>query len=75
MDIRKIERLDQLIRGKRGNAKQLGSIMGLSERSVYKYIAFMKDELNAPIQYSAIANCYEYKEQGNIEIKFKRNEE
>ena len=72
MDIRKIERLDHLIKGKRGNAKQLGHIMGLSERSVYKYIAFMKDELKAPIQYNIIDNCYEYKEHGNIEIKFKR---
>ena len=72
MDIRKIKRLDQLIKRKRGNAKQLSSIMGLSERSVYKYIAFMKDELKAPIQYSSLANCYEYIELGSIEIKFNR---
>lgn len=63
MDIRLIIRIHNLISNKKtGTPKQLSKTLEVSERTVYNYIAFMKQELNAPIIYNiALANyCYEF---------------
>lgn len=70
MDIRKIIRIHVLILEERsGNAKDLSKRLGVSERSIYNYISFMKEELNAPIIYDGLKEsyCYEIPCQFNFE--------
>jgi hypothetical protein len=68
LDIRIIIQLDNLI-GKEmtGSPKQLASKLSMTERSVYNYIAFMKQEMNAPIFYDYQRISYIY----NNECEFK----
>lgn len=61
MDIRIIKRLHTLLLSERtGTPKELASKLGLSERSVYNYISFMKSEMNAPIIYDNQKGNYFY---------------
>lgn len=62
MDIRVIKRLHEFIITERtGTPKELASKLGVSERSVYNYISFMKNEMNAPIIYNNQKGNYCYK--------------
>lgn len=70
MDIRKIIKLHHLIKNERtGKPSELAGKLGVSERSVYNYIGFMKMELNAPISYeeNKESYCYESDCEFNIE--------
>jgi transcriptional antiterminator len=61
MNVRIIIRLDQLIINEMtGSPKQLASKLGITERSVYNYISFMKKEMNAPIKYDYQIQSYVY---------------
>ena len=51
-----------------GSPKQLASKLCITERSVYYYIAFMKNEMNAPIKYNYQRNSYIY--NGDWDFKF-----
>ena len=64
-----IIRLDQLIRNEQtGSPKELASKLGITERSVYNYISFMKRELKAPIVYHSQRVSYIYTE--DCDFKF-----
>jgi transcriptional antiterminator len=53
MDIRIIKRLHELlVTEQSGIPKELASKLGVSERTVYNYISYMKKEMNAPIMFS-----------------------
>lgn len=61
MDIRIIIKLHELIKAERtGNPKELSQKLGLSERSVFNYINYMKTELNAPIFFNTQRKNYCY---------------
>ena len=61
MDIRIIIRLHEFLLSERtGTPKELAAKLGISERSVYNYIAFMKAEMNAPIMYDFQKGNYSY---------------
>ncbi len=61
MDIRIIIRLHDFIRLEQtGSPKDLGYKLGISNRTLYEYIAFMKYELNAPIVYVRHIQSYKY---------------
>ena len=61
MDIRIIIRLHDFIQLEQtGTPKDLGFKLGVSTRSLYEYIAFMKQELNAPIVYERNKQSYKY---------------
>ncbi len=61
MDIRVFIRLHELIKNKQtGNLRQLAQKLEISERSVNYYIAFMRDELKAPIIYDRKLETYLY---------------
>ncbi|WP_297868914.1 HTH domain-containing protein [uncultured Flavobacterium sp.] len=61
MDIRIFIRLHELIQTKQtGNLKQLAKKLEISERSVNYYIAFMRNELKAPIIYDRKLETYLY---------------
>ena len=70
MDIRIIIRLNDLITNEQtGRPKELASKLGITERSVYNYIAFMKREMKAPILYNSQRLSYIY----NDDCDFKFN--
>ena len=61
MDIGVIIRIDELLKAERaGNTQELSKRLGISVRTVYSYISFMKVELNAPISYNAHNRNYCY---------------
>lgn len=61
MDIRVFIRLHDLITTKKtGTPKQLAHKLDISERSVNYYIAFMRNELKAPIIYDRKLETYLY---------------
>lgn len=72
MDIGKIKRLDKLIRLKVGNANDLASKLEITERSIYKYIKYMRTELEAPIAYDGTNKTYLYSENGRLDFKWKK---
>ena len=61
MDIRIFIRLHELIDSKQtGNLRNLSNRLEISERSVNYYIAFMRNELKAPIVYDRKSESYLY---------------
>ena len=44
-----------------GTPKELASKLGVSERTVYNYISYMKNEMNAPIRFDNQKGTYCYK--------------
>lgn len=67
-------KIDQLIKRKNtGSPFELGQKLQLSERAVYKYLKFMKEELDAPISYSKMNNTYNYFENGEFKFKYDKN--
>jgi transcriptional antiterminator len=61
MDIRVFIRLHELINTKQtGAPKKLAQKLEISERSVHYYIAFMKNEMKAPVVYDNRLETYLY---------------
>jgi len=72
VDIRTLMRMDNLIRGEAtGSPSNLGERLGLSERAAYKYLKFMKEEMNAPIEFSKLKGSYRYASTGEFNFKWK----
>jgi transcriptional antiterminator len=70
MDIRIIKRLHELlVTEQSGIPKELASKLGVSERTVYNYISYMKKEMNAPIMFSDQKGSYCYSR--DCEFNFK----
>jgi len=64
MDIRIIQYLHEKIAlNKTGSPRQLAEQLKLSERSIYNYILFMKNEMGAPILFDRQKNSYVYTEE------------
>jgi hypothetical protein len=71
LNINIVIQIDALIqRGATGSPAQLAKKMNLTERTVYNYIKFMKEELNAPILFSRGMNSYKYMETGGFGFKW-----
>lgn len=69
MNIKIIIRIHELITTRQtGTPKELAVKLELSERTVYNYISYMREELKAPIVYNtALSNyCYENECQLNF---------
>lgn len=64
MDIRVFIRLHELINTRQtGTPKQLAQKLEISERSVHYYIAFMKNEMKAPVVYDNKLVTYLYERE------------
>jgi len=73
VDIRTIIKIDDLIkRGATGSPSHLAGRLDLSERATYKYLKFMKEELNAPIEFSKFHGSYRYVSHGEFNFKRKK---
>jgi hypothetical protein len=71
LNIKVIIQIDALIqRGATGSPSELSGKLNLTERTVYNYIKFMKEELNAPILFSRGMNSYKYIEIGGFGFKW-----
>ncbi len=63
MNIKVIIRIHEMITMQStGKPSALACVLDVSERTVYNYIAFMKEELKAPINYSNLKESYYYTE-------------
>lgn len=70
MNIKKIIRIHELITKKQtGTPKELANKIGVSERMIYNYISFMKEELKAPIAYNNSLTQYYYTEDCMLSFK------
>lgn len=59
--LEQLKRLDALIRRKAtGSPADLARKFGVSERTIYNYLAVLKN-LGAEIEYCSVRNCYYYK--------------
>lgn len=71
MDVKQVKKLNELIKkGRTGNPQQLSEKLGVSERTVYNYINYLKNELHAPIAYNPRRETYEYQDAGEIKIEW-----
>ena len=52
-----------------GGPKNLAFVLGVSIRSVYNYIGFMKKEMGAPIAYNVQNTSYYYKTVCELSFK------
>lgn len=61
MDIRIIKKIHEFItKEQTGSPKELSNKLGVSERTIYNYISYMKVEMNAPIIYDNQKGNYTY---------------
>jgi len=71
MNINKIITINELIRKQRtGKPRLLASRIGVSERTVYHYISFLKTELKAPIKWDAMRETYIYEANGYLNFEW-----
>lgn len=70
MDIRIIKKLHEfIIRERTGNPKELAVKLGISERTVYSYISYMKMEMNAPIVFDNQKGNYLYERECELSFE------
>jgi predicted DNA-binding transcriptional regulator YafY len=68
--INRLRYIDILIReNKTGNAEDLAVIVGVSVRTVYKYLDLMK-RLGAPIAFNTLSKTYYYETEGSFICAF-----
>lgn len=74
MNIRVVIRIHEMISLENtGKPCDLADLLNVSERTVYNYIAFMKEELKAPINYSPVKESYYYTEPPGLQFVVERN--
>ena len=73
MDIRIIKKIhSKILAESTGNPKIFAMKLNVSERTIYNYINFMRNELKAPIIYNRFKGTYQY--ATNCNIKFIHND-
>ena len=73
MDIRIIKKIhSKILTESTGNPKKLAIKLNVSERTIYNYIHFMREELKAPIIYNGIKGTYQYNTNCNINFIHKK---
>lgn len=71
-----IRRIDYFIRvNGSGVSMDICKRLGISRRTFFRYLEFMKSELKAPIKFNARTKRYTYKEAGSLFIGFYKNKE
>lgn len=69
-DLYRLESIDRLIRIKgTGSPRCFAKKLGISERTLYEYLSFMKD-LGAPIGYNKFRESYYYTSEGGFNFNF-----
>lgn len=71
IDFTRVMSIDFLIRHKStGNPESLASHLGISKRTLFETLNFMKDSLHAPIIYDRYRCTYLYNEEGMMLFAF-----
>lgn len=74
MNIKVVIRIHEMISLENtGKPGDLAELLDVSERTVYNYISFMREELNAPIEYSPVKGSYYYVEPPGLQFVVERN--
>ena len=74
VDLTKLSRLDQLIRRKAtGSPNELAQRLEMSRSSLYELIAFLKEEMRAPIIYISDRLSYVYEYTPKFYLGFERD--
>lgn len=74
MDLNKVERMDLLIRtNATGNPGVFAAKLGISTRTLFNYINYMKNKFGAPIVYSSEKQSYFYLEPGEFKMGWYKN--
>ncbi|MEX0982754.1 MAG: hypothetical protein WD577_11685 [Bacteroidales bacterium] len=67
-----LARMDKMIRMRStGSPEDFAGRLYISERSLYNYLAVMK-ELGAPLRYSRISESYFYSDEGRFVFEFEK---
>jgi predicted DNA-binding transcriptional regulator YafY len=70
-----LQRMDRMIRTRStGSPEDFACRLSISERSLYNYLAVMRD-LGAPLEYSRTYGSYLYREEGKCMFEFKKHVE
>lgn len=70
MNLEKVQIIDRYIRSNNtGGSEEFAKKVNISRGMLYRYIKYMKEELNAPIEYNRIKSTYKYIEKGRLCIK------
>jgi transcriptional antiterminator len=73
MNIKVVIRIHELISLENtGNPKSFADLLDVSERTVYNYISFMREELKVPIDYCPVKGSYYYLEPPGLQFVAKR---
>ena len=73
MDIRIIKKIhSKILTDSTGSPKKLAVKLNVSERTIYSYINFMRQDLKAPIIYNRIKGTYQYETNCNINFIHKK---
>ena len=73
MDIRIIKKIhSKILTDSIGSPKKLALKLNVSERTIYNYINFMRQDLKAPIIYNRIKGTYQYETNCNINFIHKK---
>ena len=74
-DLKRLDRLDNLIRLRAtGNAVELAQKLEMSKSSLYELLAFLRDEMGAPITYSNLRQSYVYEYVPKFYFGFERDQ-
>jgi len=70
-DIPKLKQIDRLLRhAATGSPKEFAEKMNVSRATIFRIIALLKEEFNAPIHFDRGLNSYCYKYHGKIVMQW-----
>jgi hypothetical protein len=75
VDLVKLDRLDALVRRQAtGSPEHLAERLGMSRSSLFEFIAFLRDEMQAPLRYSKKLNSYIYEYVPKFYLGFEKDQ-
>jgi hypothetical protein len=74
VDLVKLDRLDALVRRQAtGSPEHLAERLGMLRSSLFEFIAFLRDEMQAPLRYSKKLNSYIYEYVPKFYLGFEKD--
>ena len=72
----RIERIDHRIkRSATSTPDEFARRLGITTRHLYRYIKFMREYLNMPIEYSQRIQSYVYLENGDLKLRWEQKKQ
>ncbi len=71
--VEKLKRMDRMIRLKAtGSPRELAVKLSISPSTLYEYLLILKQTFGAPVEYCNARRSYLYKENGVLNLEFKK---